>query len=174
MSEPFVAQIQIFGFNFAPQGWALCNGQIMPISQNTALFSLLGTQYGGDGKSNFALPNLQSRVAIGQGNGPGLTPRVIGEQNGEEFVTVFANQIPGHTHPARCNNAVGASYDPANQLWSQDAGGNQEYGSTLSNSGVMSPNAVLPTGGGLPHNNMQPFLGLNFCIALQGIFPPRN
>jgi microcystin-dependent protein len=173
MSEPFLAQIQIFGFNFAPRGWAFCNGQIFPISQNTALFSLLGTQYGGNGTSNFALPNLQSRVAIGQGNGPGLTPRVVGEQGGEEFVTVLANQIPGHTHPARCNNAVGTSYDPTNQVWSQDAGGNQEYGSALA-AGAMAPNAVLPAGGGGTHNNLQPFQVLNFCIALQGIFPARS
>src|SRR5580700_2797788 len=99
MADPFVAEIRMVGFNFPPNGWAFCNGQIMPISQNTALFSLLGTQYGGDGKSNFALPNLQSRVAIGQGSGPGLTPRTVGDQGGEEFVTVIANQIPGHTHP---------------------------------------------------------------------------
>ena len=173
MSEPFLAQIQIFGFNFAPQGWAFCNGQILSISQNTALFSLLGTLYGGNGTSNFALPNLQSRVAIGQGNGSGLTPRVVGEQGGEEFVTVLANQIPGHTHPARCNSAMGTSYDPTNQVWSQDAGGNQEYGSTLA-AGAMAPNAVQPAGGGGTHNNIQPFLALNFCIALQGIFPARQ
>lgn len=173
MSEPFVAQIQIFGFNFAPQGWALCAGQILPISQNTALFSLLGTTYGGDGKSNFALPNLQGMVPIQQGQGPGLSVRDLGETGGEEFVTLLSSQMPGHTHPANCNNAVGTSYDPAGQIWSQDAAGNNEYGSGPV-AGQMSPNAVLQAGGGQPHNNLQPYLVLNYCIAMQGVYPPRS
>jgi microcystin-dependent protein len=173
MSEPFVAQIQIFGFNFAPQGWALCQGQILPISQNTALFSLLGTQYGGDGKSNFALPNMQGNIAIGQGQGPGLTSRAVGETGGQQSVTLTSNQLASHTHPATCNNAVGTVYDPAGEVWSQDAGGNQEYGSATV-SGQMAPNAIMPAGGGQPHNNLQPFVVLNFCIALQGIFPARS
>jgi microcystin-dependent protein len=174
MSEPFVGQIQIFGFNFAPQGWALCAGQILPISQNTALFSILGTTYGGDGKSNFALPNLQGRVPIQQGQGSGLTLRSLGEIGGEEFVTLSANQMPGHTHAANCNNAVGTAYDPAGQVWSQDAGGNQEYGTGAVVGKHMSSNAVLQAGGGQPHNNLQPYLVLNYCIAMQGVFPPRS
>lgn len=173
MSEPFVAQIQIFGFNFAPQGWALCQGQLLPISQNTALFSLIGTQFGGDGRSNFGLPNLQGSVPIGQGNGPGLTPRNIGETGGEAFVTILSSQLAGHTHPANCNNAVGTAYDPAGQVWSQDAGGNQEYGGGAV-AGQMSPNAILQAGGGQPHNNLQPYLALNYCIAMQGVFPARS
>ena len=173
MSEPFLAEIRIFGFNFAPQGWALCAGQLLSISQNTALFSLLGTQYGGNGTSNFALPNFQGRLAIGQGQGPGLTQRLVGETGGEQFVTLNSNQLPAHTHPATCNNAVGTSYDPAGQVWSQDAGGNQEYGNSTV-AGQMAPNAILPAGGGLPHNNLQPFEVLSFCIAMQGIFPARN
>src|ERR1700682_3977139 len=118
MADPFVAEIRIFPFNFAPRGWAFCSGQILPISQNTALFSLLGTQYGGNGTSNFALPNFQGKVAIGQGQGPGLTPRSVGETGGEQFVTLNGNQLPPHTHPAICNNAVGTAYDPAGQVWS--------------------------------------------------------
>jgi microcystin-dependent protein len=173
MSEPFVAQIQIFGFNFAPQGWAFCQGQLLPISQNTALFSLIGTQFGGDGRSNFALPNLQDSVPIGQGQGPGLTQRNIGDTGGEPFVTILSSQLAGHTHPANCNNAVGTAYDPAGQVWSQDAGGNPEYGG-VAVAGQMSPNAILQAGGGQPHNNLQPYLALNYCIALQGIFPSRN
>ena len=173
MSEPFVAQIQIFGFNFPPQGWAFCQGQLLPISQNTALFSLLGTQFGGDGRSNFALPNLQASVPIGQGTGPGLTPRNMGDSGGEAFVTILSTQLAGHTHPANCNNAIGTSYDPAGQVWSQDAGGNQEYGGGAP-AGHMSPNAILPAGGGQPHNNLQPYLTLNYCIAMQGIYPPRS
>lgn len=173
MSEPFVAQIQIFGFNFAPTGWALCQGQILSISQNTALFSLIGTQFGGNGTSNFALPNMQGNIAIGQGQGPGLTPRVIGETGGQQNVTLIANQVPSHTHPAICNNAVGTAYDPAGEVWSQDAGGNQEYGSTTV-TGNMAPNAIMQAGGGQPHNNLQPFVVMNYCIALQGVFPSRS
>jgi microcystin-dependent protein len=173
MSEPFVGQIQIFGFNFAPQGWALCEGQLLSISQNTALFSILGTTYGGDGKTTFGLPNLQGRVPLQRGQGPGLTLRNLGDMGGEEFVTLLDNQMPGHTHPANCNNAVGTSYDPAGQVWSQDAGGNQEYG-PMASAGQMSPKAILPAGGGQPHNNLQPYLVLNYCIALQGIYPPRS
>ena len=172
MSEPFVAEIRIFGFNFAPTGWALCAGQLLPISQNTALFSLLGTTYGGDGKSNFALPNMQGRVPLHPGQGPGLSDIALGENGGEETVTLVSNQIPGHTHPANCTMAVGTSYDPTGNVWSTDAAGNNEYGSGTV-AGQMSPAAVLPTGGNQPHDNIQPSLVMNFCIALQGIFPAR-
>lgn len=175
MAEPFLAQIQIFAFNFAPQGWALCNGQILAISQNTALFSLLGTNFGGNGTSNFGLPNLQSRVPIGANDsaGPGLTQRVIGQVGGEEAVTLLSGQIPGHTHPANCSSAVGTSYDPAGNVWSVDAGGNNEYGSGPI-AGQMSSSATGVTGGGAPHSNVQPYLAVNFCIALTGIYPSRS
>ena len=173
MSEPFVGQIQIFPYNFAPRGWAFCNGQLLSIAQNTALFSILGTTYGGNGTSNFALPNLQSRVAIGTGNGPGLTVRDLGETGGEESVTLLSNQIPGHTHPARCTSGTGTDYGPAGDVWAADAGGNNEYGSGPI-AGQMSASTVLPFGNGQPHNNLQPYLVLNYCIALQGIFPPRS
>ena len=173
MSEPFVAEIRIFGFNFAPTGWALCNGALMAISQNTALFSLLGTFYGGDGRSNFALPDLQSRVPLHAGQGQGLSSIALGQNGGTENVTLLSNQIPSHTHPANCTNAVGTSYDPTGNVWATDAGGNNEYGSGAV-AGQMSPGAVLPAGGNQAHNNIQPFLAVNFCIALNGIYPPRS
>jgi microcystin-dependent protein len=173
MSDPFVAEIRIFGFNFAPQGWALCQGQILSIAQNTALFSLLGTTFGGNGTSNFALPNMQGNIAIGQGQGPGLTDRILGESGGQQSVTLTSSQVPSHTHPATCNNAMGTVYDPAGEVWSQDAGGNQEYGSATV-AGQMAPNAIMPAGGGQPHNNLQPFVVMNYGIALQGVFPARS
>lgn len=175
MAEPFVAQIQIFGFNFAPTGWAFCNGQVLPISQNTALFSLIGTTFGGDGRATFALPNLQSRVPIGANDsqGPGLTQRYLGEAGGEETVTLASPQTPGHTHPANCNSNNGTSYDPAGNVWSVDAGGNNEYGSGPI-AGQMSTSATALTGGSQPHDNIQPYLTLNFCIALTGIYPARS
>ena len=173
MSEPFVAEIRIFGFSFAPKGWAFCNGALLSISQNTALFSLLGTTYGGDGKSNFALPDMQGRVPLHPGQGPGLSLFDLGESGGEEIVTLLSNQIPAHTHPANCTNAVGTSYDPTGNVWSTDGAGNNEYGSGPV-AGQMSPSAVLPTGGSQPHDNIQPSLVMNFCIALQGIFPARS
>jgi microcystin-dependent protein len=172
MSEPFLGQIQITGFNFAPFGWALCNGQLLPISQNTALFSLLGTQFGGDGRSNFALPNLQGITPIGMGNGTGLTPIEIGETGGEAGVTLLATQMPAHSHAANCNSGMGDQYAPPGNYWATDAGGNNEYGST-SNS-VMAPGTIGAAGGSQPHSNLQPYLVLNFIIALQGIFPSRS
>ena len=173
MSDPFLGEIRIFAFNFAPKGWALCNGQLVAISQNTALFSILGTTYGGNGTSNFALPNFQSRVPIGAGQGPGLTNRVLGEMAGQEAVTLTAAQNAPHSHQALCSSGVGNSYDPAGNYWSVDAGGNPEYG-PVPVAGSMSAAATSPAGGSLPHNNIQPYLTVNFCIALTGIFPSRN
>jgi microcystin-dependent protein len=173
MAEPFVAEIKIFPFNFAPLGWAFCAGQILSISQNTALFSLLGVTFGGDGRSNFALPDLRGRVPLHAAQGIGLSPRPLGGPGGEEFVTLAQTQMAAHTHGANCTNKVGTSYDPTNNVWSTDAGGNQEYG-TGPAKGTMSPNAVQGAGGGEPHNNLQPYLVLNYCIALQGVFPPRS
>ncbi len=172
MSEPFVAEIRIFGFNFAPQGWALCAGQLMSISQNTALFSLVGTYYGGNGTSTFGLPNLQGFVPMGQGNGPGLTPRVIGETAGEPNVTLLSSEMPTHTHSTNTNATAADDYGPTNDYWAPDAGGTNQYG-TASPS-PMSPLALNPSGGNQPHNNMQPYLTMNYCIALQGIYPPRS
>jgi microcystin-dependent protein len=173
MADPFVAQIQIFPYNFAPTGWALCNGQILSIAQNTALFSLLGTTYGGNGQSNFALPNLQGRMAMQPGQSPGLTDRFLGEEGGVETVTLLTTQIPVHDHQARCFNGDGTEYGPLNSVWAKDtAGGSNEYGPA--NSGAMAGDALNPSGGNQPHNNLQPYLTLTYCIAMQGIFPPRS
>lgn len=170
--DPFLGEIRAFGFSFAPQGWALCNGQILSIAQNTALFSLLGTNYGGNGTSNFALPDLQGRIPMGSGDGPGLTPRVIGEEGGEENVTLLSTEIPAHTHAAVCNSGDGDQYDPAGHFWAQDVAGNAEY--STAGSSPMNAAALVPSGSSTPHTNLQPYLVANYCIALQGIFPSRS
>jgi microcystin-dependent protein len=175
MSNPFVAEIRIFSGNFAPVGWALCNGQLMPISQNTALFSLLGTTYGGDGKSTFALPNLQGSAPMQAGQGPGLSLRDLGEVGGEQTVTLLQTEMPVHAHSAVA--ATGSSQtSPANNAWGKGAklGGANLYNPSANAGNVqMNPFATSITGGNLPHNNMPPFLGLTFIIALQGVFPAR-
>jgi microcystin-dependent protein len=183
MTNPFVAEIRLFACNFAPQGWALCAGQIMPISQNTALFSLLGTTYGGDGKSNFALPNLQGMVPIQQGQGAGLSVRDLGETGGEPVVTLLVNEIPGHSHTMNATATPGtATASNAGQLAFASAGASKTSAGTVANfyssnpnkaTTTLSPLAIGVRGQGLPHNNMMPYLGLNYCIALQGIFPAR-
>jgi microcystin-dependent protein len=170
MSSPFVAEIRIFGCNFAPTGWAQCNGQLMPISQNTALFSLLGTFYGGDGKSTFALPNFEGSVPIGQGQGAGLSDRFLGEVSGTEFVTLLQTEMPAHNHLLQGDDDDGTFKTPGAMLL---GAGNQMYFSGSPNVNL-APEALAITGGSLPHNNMQPFLVFNFCIALQGVFPPRG
>jgi microcystin-dependent protein len=175
MSNPFVAEIRIFTGNFAPKGWALCDGQLLPISQNTALFSLLGTTYGGDGKSTFALPNLQGRAPMQEGQGPGLSQRFLGETGGEQTVTLLQTEIPVHTHTA----VAGTSSDqnnPANNAWGsgQKGFGNVYTTSNPATNVQMNAFGTSVAGGNLPHNNMMPFLGLLFIIALQGIFPPRS
>jgi len=176
MSSPFVAEIRIFAGNFAPTGWALCNGQLLPISQNTALFSLLGTFYGGDGKSTFALPNLQDSVPLGQGQSPGTSEYFLGQQSGSEFVTLIESEMPFHNHttvaydqgdPANLNQP-----NPAYAL-TRSSGG-PGFTQTISNFVQFAPQAIAPAGGSLPHNNMQPYLTLTFIIALQGVFPPRG
>ncbi len=172
MSEPFIGEIRIFGLNFEPRGWAACDGRLLPISQNTALFSILGTTYGGDGRTVFALPNLKGRIPLGAGTGPGLTPRDLGASAGTEAVTLSPNQLPSHNHAAKCNGGNGNQYGPANHYWAQDAGGAKEYGG--SSTGQMSAGAIAPAGGGQPHNNLQPYAVVNYCIALTGIFPPRS
>lgn len=170
--DPFLGEIRAFPFNFQPKGWAFCNGQILSIAQNTALFSILGTTYGGNGSSNFALPNLQGRVPMGFGQGPGLSLRDLGEEGGQEGVTLLPSEIPAHTHAAVCNGGDGDQYDPAGHFWAQDAAGNAEY--STSGGSPMNAAALVPSGSSVPHTNLQPYLVLNYCIALQGIFPSRS
>ena len=175
MSDPFVAEIRMFGFNFAPRGWAFCNGQLIPITQNTALFSLLGTQYGGNGKSNYALPNLQGSVPMFWGNGAGLTPRSIGETGGADTDTLISQTMPLHQHAmmAATSPANIAAPSPAVGL-ARSAGGFAYQSAVASNIVQMSQTSLAPNGGGGPHNNDQSYLVVNFCIAMQGIFPPRT
>ncbi|MFL5806984.1 MAG: phage tail protein [Roseiflexaceae bacterium] len=172
MSAPFVAEIRIFGLNFAPTGWAFCNGQLMPISQNTALFSLLGTTYGGDGRTTFALPNLQGSVPMHPGQGPGLSPRDLGETGGSNSVTLITSEMPLHSHALQASIGVAAGRDPTDAAIARSRGANA-YGPATSLV-TMNPQALAVAGGSQPHNNMQPYLTLTFCIALQGIFPSRS
>jgi microcystin-dependent protein len=171
LADPFVGEIRMFGFNFAPQGWAMCNGQLLPISQNTALFALIGTYYGGDGQTNFALPNLQSRVAIHQGQGPGLSLYEIGQASGTEAVTLIQNQMPQHSHSVSASSAPATSGRPANAVPARSP--DDIYGAS-SDGTTMSSTMIGTAGGSQPHTNIQPYLTLNFCIALNGIFPSRN
>ena len=177
MADPFVAEIRIFPFNFAPTGWALCNGQILPISQNTALFSLLGTFYGGNGQSTFALPNLQGSAPMhtGSGQGPGLSQHSLGEMSGSQTVTLLATEMPAHLHGMMASNQPSEDATPSPSEALARTTGAQLYQTTVNqNLAVMAPQALAITGGSQPHNNMQPYLTLTFCIALQGIFPPRS
>lgn len=180
MADPFVAEIRIFPFNFAPKGWAFCAGQILPLSQNTALFSLLGTTYGGDGKSNFALPNLQGTAPLQPGQGPGLSLHDLGEQGGSQTVSLLESEMPAHSHSfgavaGASQNATATGEVPGRGSYVQGSqfGTVNTYTTTNTANVPMNPGALAPTGGSLPHNNMQPYLALNFCIALQGVFPPR-
>jgi microcystin-dependent protein len=174
MSDQFVAEIRIFPFNFAPTGWALCNGQILPISQNTALFSLLGTTYGGNGQSTFALPNMISSAPMQPGQGPGLSLHDLGEQAGEETVTLLQSEMPVHFHfvQAYTGDPADSRIPKTTETLGAPAPG-LLYNPSTSGLAIMSPQAFGPAGGDQPHNNMQPYLTLNFCIALQGIFPAR-
>jgi microcystin-dependent protein len=176
--DQYIGQILMVGFNFAPVGWALCNGQLLSIAQNTALFSLLGTTYGGDGIQTFALPNLQSRVPIHQGQGTGLSPYVIGQAGGTENVSLQVNNLPAHNHPANCNNGLGTVPDPTNAYWAQVASGQRDPVSysayTPATNKQMAPTAIGMTGNNVPVPNIQPYLCINFIIALQGIFPSRS
>jgi len=180
MSNPFVAEIRIFPFNFAPKGWAFCNGQLLPLSQNTALFSLLGTTYGGDGKSNFALPNLQGNVPMFFGQGPGLSLYDEGETGGSDTVTLLPTELPLHQHSAAATTAAGTTSDPNGNLFSdgdwsfQGSSGKLQYYTVTAPAATMNAQAVGFSGSSFPHNNMMPYLTLNFCIALQGVFPPRG
>jgi microcystin-dependent protein len=175
MSSPYVAEIRIFGFNFPPRGWAYCDGQILPLSQNIALFSLLGTTYGGDGKSNFALPNFQGLVPIHPGQGPGLSLHDLGETGGSETVTLLQSEMPSHQHTMRVHNLDQADTQVAASDTSiaQSANGSA-FQTGTSGLVAMNANTIGLAGSSFPHNNMQPYLTLNFCIAMSGIFPPRG
>jgi microcystin-dependent protein len=170
MADPFVAEIRMFAGNFAPTGWAFCSGQLMPISQNTALFSLLGTFYGGDGKTTFALPNLEGASPMHHGLGPGLSDRVLGEAAGTDFVTLIESEMPIHNHSAKGGVALANSNTPVNNAW----GGAPQLPYTNSSNATMNPLAISMAGGSLPHNNLMPYLVVSFIIALQGVFPPRG
>jgi len=176
MSDPFVGEIRVFGFNFAPTGWAFCQGQVMPIAQNAALFSLLGTTYGGNGTSTFALPNFQGRVPVHQGQGIGLSPYTLGQSGGASTVTLSTNQMPAHAHGVQCLAGGGNSNTPVNNGFAEVTAGRgmvNLYAAT-SDGTTMNAAALTTAGGGGAHNNMAPFLGVGFCIALVGIFPSRN
>lgn len=177
MSSPFVAEVRIFPFNFAPVGWAFCDGQILPLSQNTALFSLLGTTYGGDGKSNFALPNLQGNAPMHPGQGPGLSLHDLGETGGSDTVTLLESEIPAHTHTINGIDGArvgGQSGVPVNSTLVKTGDNTNAYTSGAMQNLFMAANMVAPAGGDQPHNNLMPYLTLNFCIALQGVYPPRS
>jgi microcystin-dependent protein len=169
MSSPFLGEIRIFAGNFAPAGWALCNGQVLPISQNTALFSLLGTQYGGNGTSTFQLPNFQGSVPIQQGQGPGLSPYEVGEVGGQNSVTLFTSQLAAHIHPIGASSATANTAAPSSSTTLAKTTASV-YGTAVN----MAPMASQLIGGNQPHENRQPFLVLTFIIAMQGIFPSRN
>ena len=176
MSEPFVAEIRIFAGNFAPRGWAFCNGQLLPVSQNTALFSLIGTTYGGDGRTTTALPNLEGRAPMHPGRGPGLTARRLGQRGGTEMVTLSEAQMPNHNHTLRAANVpFGTVQAPAGDRALNRASANVYQTNTANNMVDMNADALpIDVGGSLPHNNLQPFLTMSFIIALVGLYPSRS
>ena len=170
MASPFIGEIRLVGFNFPPRNWAFCDGQLLPISQNTALFSLLGTTYGGDGRTTFALPDLRSRVPMHVGSGPGLTTRQWGQRSGVESVTLTTQQMPPHNHQQACSSDDPNAGSPAGNV---PAAVSPPIYSSVANT-TMANTALGNTGGGQSHTNVQPFLAVYFCIALQGVFPSRN
>ncbi|QBK31403.1 phage tail protein [Roseitalea porphyridii] len=173
MSEPFLAEVRIVGFNFAPRGWAFCDGQILPINQNQSLYSLLGTTYGGDGRTSFALPDLRGRTPIHVGRSNGGQFHTEGQKSGEETHTLSANEMPQHTHTLEGTNQTGSAIDPGGHLLAESPV--LAYGAySAASATAMGPGTVTNVGGGQAHENMQPWLALNFCIALQGLFPSRN
>jgi microcystin-dependent protein len=170
--EAYLGEIRMFAGNFAPRGWALCNGQLLSISQNTALFSLLGTTYGGNGTTTFALPDLQGRVPVHAGSGPGLTPRILGERSGEETHTLTVSEIPSHAHSLLADSSVGTTSAPGGMVHARNAAGIPNFGPHTTTQ--MQQGVVGSAGGSQPHTIMQPYLVINYIIALEGIFPSRN
>ena len=168
--ECFIGEVRIFAGNFAPRNWALCDGQLLPINQNQALFSILGTTYGGDGRTNFGLPDLRGRVPIHAGNGPGLTPRTLGAKGGEEAHVLTVQEMPSHTHTLNARNQRGNTNIPSGNVLARK----KNFYSTQPQNAILSNGAIGTTGGGQAHNNMPPFQALNYIICLQGIFPSRN
>jgi microcystin-dependent protein len=173
MADPFVAEMRIFPFNFAPKGWAFCNGQLLPLSQNTALFSLLGTTYGGDGRTTFGLPNMQGSSPMQPGQGPGLSLHDLGESGGSDTVTLLQTQMPAHGHQLLASVSTADISMPGPTMAYAHAS-KVAYTGTTTSLTPLNPNAIATAGGSQPHNNLMPYLTLNFCIALQGIFPPRS
>jgi microcystin-dependent protein len=174
MSDPFIAEIRILPFNFAPRGWAFCNGQLIPLAQNTALFSLLGTTYGGNGRSTFGLPDLQGRAPMQPGQGPGLALHDLGESAGNSSVTLLTTEMPTHTHALRAAAGSAASHLPGPTRALASGVTQQAYQTNTTGLQALAPEALAAAGGNTPHNNMMPYLVLNFCIALQGVYPPRG
>jgi microcystin-dependent protein len=172
MANPYVAEIRVFPFNFPPKGWAFCDGQLMSISQNTALFSLLGTTYGGNGTSNFALPNMQGNCSMHPGQGPGLSLHDLGETGGAETITLLESEIPSHTHSVMADGLFATKTAAAGNSLAKTTSVGNIYDPTSAKQ--LNPNCVTPSGGSLPHNNMMPYLTLNWCIALQGVYPARS
>jgi microcystin-dependent protein len=173
MSEPFLGEVRLFSFNFAPRGWAFCRGQILAVAQNTTLFTLLGTTYGGDGRTSFALPNLQGYIPVGSGQGPGLSSYVLGQQGGSATVTLLTTNLAPHSHTLPAGTAATTPTPAANTFLGAGARGKTIYATTTDGT-TMNPAFVNPAGGGQPHNNMMPYVAMNYCICLQGIFPTRN
>lgn len=173
MSQPFIGEIRMFGGNFAPAGWAFCNGALIPISENDTLFNLIGTTYGGDGQSTFALPNLQGRVPNHMGQSSGTSNYTIGEMSGVESVTLTTQQIPVHNHVPMANNGTGTSTNPANNVWAAQPAYLQ-YNPGGTEDGNLRNNAIQPTGGSQPHDNMIPYLAISYIISLYGVFPTQN
>lgn len=174
MSEPFIGEIVMFGGNFAPRSWAQCDGQLMPISQNTALFSILGTTYGGNGQTTFGLPDMRGRSPMHQGQGPGLTPRSLGEQGGSENDTLTLNQLPAHNHPMQCTGNAADLDSPVNAIPAKDAASVTGYYSSGNPTANMKVSTIGNSGGNQPHSLVHPFLAVNFIICLFGVFPSRN
>lgn len=174
MSEPFIGEIRMCAFNFPPRGWATCDGQLLAINQNQALFSLLGTTYGGNGTTNFALPDMRGRAPCHWGTGPGLPPMSIGERAGAESVTLITSQLPAHGHGVRASTDLASATSPAGALMGAKGRGGADVYAPANNLTALASSGVGPTGGGQAHDNMQPSLVVNFVIALTGIFPSRN
>ena len=173
MAQPYVGEIRMFAGNFAPREWAFCQGQLLPISQYATLFNLIGTTYGGDGQTTFALPDLRGRSPVHQGQGAGLSSYIIGQLGGAETVTLLTTQLPAHTHVAACQSGAGTSSIPANNLWAASAA-TRQYTNAGTFAAALNSGSVGLTGGSLPHNNLAPYLVINFIISLFGIFPSRS